>query len=54
MNARKFAAFFTLFFVSQYGMAEGVGTALPLEISSIAAIGIVSLIIAVQLVKRRK
>ena len=54
MNISKVSALSGLLLVAQPGMAENVSTGLPLEMGGIAAIAAASLIIAVQLVKRRK
>jgi len=54
MNISQLSAVLGLLLVAQPGMAESVGTGLPMEMTGIAAIAAAGLIIAVQIVKRRK
>lgn len=54
MTIKKVPALLGLLLVAQPGLAENAATPLPLEMGGIAAVAAASLIIAVQLVKRRK
>jgi hypothetical protein len=54
MSIRNVSAVVSLLLVAQPGMAENAATGLPLEMGGIAAVAAASLIVAVQLAKRRK